>query len=170
MKITVTTMASHRGSRTVQPSVSSQVWETQTFFSHYFFRQMPLGTFLPETCPLVKVPWDPSGHQVFLIKAETQAIHTRPSTGLLVWQHLYPSNIWTLTASLGSFLERGRAMEQLVDIICLDSPPLESWQQDLPCTTMPGPLPKTLLCNMVLLDINFQLPGSFWLHPVVLVS
>lgn len=102
----VTTMASHRGSSCCSTFSQLTSWETQTFSA-----TISLSGRCPWHVPARNLPTcqgsvDPSGHQVFLIKAETQATHTRPSTGLSVWQHLYPSNIWTLTASLGS-RERG---------------------------------------------------------------
>ena len=102
----VTTMASHRGSR------SHSTFSRLTSLGNMSFSATnSLSGRCPCNLPARNLPAcqgsvEPSGHQVFLIKAETQATHIRPSTGLSVWQHLYPSNIWTLTVSLGS-RERG---------------------------------------------------------------
>lgn len=52
-------------------------------------------------------------------------------------------------------------MEQLADIICPDILHLSPFGNKIYCARLcQGPCLKPLLCNMVLLDINFQLPGS----------
>ena len=89
----------------LQPSVSSQVWETRAFSATASLSGRCPWNLPARNLPTCQGSTDPSGHQVLLIKAETQATYkavNRPF-GLATFS---PSNIWTLTTSLG-LQERG---------------------------------------------------------------